>query len=316
MALSRREFLKIMGGTVTAALFSSVLFQGCKKVLRTLSQKTNVIWLRGLSCGGCSLSLLNSIDPDILTLVTQSIDLDYHQMLMAGSGDAAGEILDDALNSKNKDYILVVEGALPSVSGTMSTLGNKNGKPVSVADWVKRIAEKSYTADNLRGVIAVGTCASFGGMAASKNTSSGAMSVRKIVRPGIPVINVSGCPPHPDWIVGTLLHLMVHGTIDVDEYDRPLLYYGKTVHTYCSRLYDYKRGKFAKNWSDQGCLYNLGCLGIDSGCDITKRKWLGGAGSCTDCGSGCIGCTEMEFPDYGKRGLFEKKKAFRKYSAV
>ena len=83
------------------------------------------------------------------------------------------------------------------------------------------------------------------------------------------------------------------------------MYYGKTVHEQCNHLKDYERGKFADEWGDTGCLYKLGCIGMDSGCDIPTRKWVGGINSCTACGAGCIGCTEDVFPDYGKRGLFK-----------
>jgi len=133
---------------------------------------------------------------------------------------------------------------------------------------------------------------------------TGAVSLAQIMK-GKTVLNIPGCPPHPDWMVGTLLHVLLKGMPELDEYNRPKMYYGKTVHEQCERLSDYKAGKFAKHWGDEGCLYNVGCLGMDSCCDIPARKWLGGVNSCTQCGAGCIGCTEDVFPDYGRRGVFK-----------
>ena len=51
-----------------------------------------------------------------------------------------------------------------------------------------------------------------------------------------------------------------------------------------------------------------GCGGITLG-RIPKRKWVGGVSSCTDSGSGCIGCTEEVFPDIGGRGLYMHRMA-------
>jgi hydrogenase small subunit len=106
-------------------------------------------------------------------------------------------------------------------------------------------------------------------------------------------------------MVGTLLHVLLKGMPELDEYNRPLMYFGTTVHEKCERLPDYKRGRFAKHWGEEGCLYLLGCLGMDTGCDIPTRKWVGGMNTCTGCGSGCIGCTEPPFPDYGNRGIYK-----------
>jgi len=83
------------------------------------------------------------------------------------------------------------------------------------------------------------------------------------------------------------------------------MYYGKTVYEQCERLSYCKRGIIAKNWGDEGCLYTLGCLGMDTGCDVPTRKFNDGINSCTQSGAGCIGCTENVFPDYGKRGIFQ-----------
>ena len=76
---------------------------------------------------------------------------------------------------------------------------------------------------------------------------TGAVSASEIIKDKT-IINVPGCPPHPDWMIGTILHLILKGMPKLDEYGRPLLYFGKTVHEKCERLFYYKRGIFAKEW--------------------------------------------------------------------
>jgi hydrogenase small subunit len=304
MSLNRRDFLKLMGGTTAALAFPTVIWQGCKKALEEASKRLPVIWLQGLSCSGCSVSLLNKINPGIASVITEYISINFNQTIMAGTGDVAIRVLEEAVEKKRKDFVLVVEGSIPTKAVEFCTIGEVHGRRVGVREWVEKLGE------NAKLIVSVGTCSSFGGIPAAlpgdgRGNPTGAVSTAQLLK-GKTVVNISGCPPHPDWIVGTLLYVILKGELPkLDEYNRPLLYYGKTVHELCERLQEYKRGNFAKHWGDGGCLYQLGCLGMDSGCDIPKRKWVGSFNSCTNCGGGCIGCTEDVFPDYGKRGIFK-----------
>jgi hydrogenase small subunit len=309
MALNRREFLKIMGGTTAALAFPGVIFQGCKKALEKASERTNVIWLEGLSCSGCSVSLLNKLHPDLVTVITEHISLNYQGVVMGGTGTAATKVLEDAVNKQRKDFVLIVEGALPTKGEIFCTLGEMNGRHMGVREWVERLGKNAIA------VVSVGTCSAYGGIPAGISPAgkvpnqTGAVSVQEILKDKT-VLNIPGCPPHPDWMIGTLLHVLLKGMPELDQYNRPVMYFGKTVHENCERLNSYKRGIFAKQWGDgDGCLYNLGCLGMDSGCDIPVRKWNDGANSCTECGAGCMGCTEAAFPDYGKRGIYQHLQA-------
>lgn len=304
MALNRREFLKIMGGTTAALAFPGVMIQGCKKALEQASARTNVIWLEAQSCSGCSVSLLNKLNPDIVSVITEHISVNFQGVIMGGTGSSATKVLEEAVKKERKDFILIVEGSIPTKHALYSTEGEMDGRTISSREWIEKLGK------NAMAVVSVGTCSSFGGIPAGKSpvfgeNQTGAVSAQELLKDKL-VLNVPGCPPHPDWMVGTLLHVLLKGIPELDEYNRPKMFYGKTVHEQCERLYYYKRGIFAKEWGDgDGCLYNLGCLGMDSGCDIPKRKWNNGASSCTECGSGCIGCTEKVFPDYGKRGIYQ-----------
>lgn len=304
MAISRREFLKIMGGTTAAIAFPGVIIQGCKRALERASARTPVIWIQAQSCSGCSVSLLNSLDPDIATVVTQYISLNFHQTLMGGTGHVAINVIDEAVKKARNDYVLVVEGSIPTKDDMYCTLGMLNGHHVGVKKWVTDLAR------NAKVVLTAGTCSAFGGIPAAEirangDNPTGAKSVAEILGDNSKIINIPGCPPHPDWMIGTIMHLILKGTMpELDEHRRPKIYFGKTVHEQCEHLSAYKRGIFAQKWGDPGCLYKLGCLGMDTGCDIPRRKWVG-VNSCTGSGSGCIGCTEKPFPDYGNRGIYK-----------
>lgn len=302
MSLSRKQFLKLMGGTAAAFTFSGVVLQGCKKAIERAAARTPVIWIQAQSCSGCSVSLLNTVDPDIASVVTQHISLNFHQTLMGGTGHVAMKVLEEAVKKQRNDFVLVVEGSIPIGADEYCTIGEIDGHHVSARKWITELGSRA------KAIIAVGSCATFGGIpAAQPRDGSGnptsAKSLKDIL-PGKTIVNIPGCPPHPDWMVGTILHFILKGVPELDEYNRPKMFFGKTVHDQCEHLVDYKRGRFARHWGEPGCLYLLGCLGMDSGCDIPKRKWLG-VNSCTGSGSGCIGCTEPPFPDYGNRGIYK-----------
>ncbi len=307
MSLNRREFLKIMGGTAAVLTFPEVVFKGVKKSLQAAAKNTPVIWIQAQSCSGCSVSLLNTIDPDIPTLITEFISLNFHQTISGGTGDALMSVLHDAVKKDRKDFVLVVEGSIPTKNPLYNTLGAKNHHHIGADEWIKKLGK------NAKAVISVGTCAAFGGIPAAKGNVTGAVGVQDFFKKkkiDKPVINISGCPPHPDWMVGTIAYIIMKGKIpELDEYNRPKMYFGNTVHELCENLKYYRQGKFAKEWGDEGCLYNLGCLGMDSGCDVPSRKWVDGTNTCTGSGSGCIGCTEAVYPDTGKRGLYKHLEA-------
>jgi len=303
MDINRRDFLKLMGGAAAAITFPGVMLQGCRKALKKAAENTSVIWVQGQSCSGCSVSLLNGREPDIATLITEYISLNFHQTIMGGMGSTAVGVIEEAVKKKRKDYILVVEGSIPTKNYKYCTLGEVDGRHRGIREWIEKLGSSAMA------VIAVGSCAAFGGIPgaeirATGGNPTGAVPVSEILK-GSNVINIPGCPPHPDWMAGTVVHLLLKGMPKLDEYNRPLLYFSNTVHERCERLSYYKKGYFAKHWGDKGCLYLLGCLGMDTHCDIPVRKWVDGTNSCTGSGSGCIGCTEAVFPDTGSRGLYK-----------
>lgn len=263
-----------------------------------------VVWLQAAACTGCSVSLLNAQSPNIKNLLVDEvipglhINLRFHATVMAGSGEVALKYLDDTVELKKGDYILVVEGAIPTRDGGhYGTMGERDGAVVTMAD---RIAE---AADNALAVLAVGTCASFGGISAAAPNPSHAIPAAAFLKSrGIekPLVNIPGCPPHPDWIVGTIASVLLSGlptAADVDDLGRPLAFYGKLIHENCPRRAAFDEGRFARKFGEEGCLYELGCKGPVTYADCPTRRWNSSTNWVIGAGAPCNGCTQPEFPD-------------------
>ncbi|MDD4860393.1 MAG: hydrogenase small subunit [Dehalococcoidales bacterium] len=261
-----------------------------------------VVFLQAAACSGCAVSMLNTLSPTIKDVLIDQlvpgvhINLRFHPVIMAASGEIAIKALEDTAREKKDGYVLVVDGAVPINEG-YGMLGERNGKPVSMAQRVAELAQSAMA------IIAIGTCASFGGIAAAKPNPSGSVSVRQFLEnKGIdkPLINVPGCPPHPDWFIGTVSDVVLHGmpaAEALDEFLRPKLFYGKLIHENCPRRAYFDEGKFAKKPGEEGCLYELGCKGPITYADCPTRHWNSGTNWVIGAGAPCNGCTQPEFPD-------------------
>lgn len=263
-----------------------------------------VVWLQTAACTGCSVSLLNSASPTVRNLLIDQvvpgfhINLRFHATLMAGAGEPAIEVLEETAKEKKDGYILVVEGAIPTATDAVyGAIGERDGKPVSMEDRLVELARDAQA------ILAVGTCASFGGIPAAAPNPTGCKPVSKILEAkGIskPLVNIPGCPPHPDWFVGTVASIILNGLPkagDLDDNLRPLAFYGKLIHENCPRRAYFDEGKFAKKPGDEGCLYELGCKGPITYSDCPLRRWNNGTNWVIGAGAPCNGCTQPEFPD-------------------
>jgi hydrogenase small subunit len=271
---------------------------------KSKTEEHPVIWLQAATCTGCSVSVLNSVSPTIKNVLIDEvipgkhINLRYHATIMAGQGEAVLEEMQDTVKKNKGGYILVLEGAIPTAAdGAYDTLGEEGGKPVPMVSHVEKLAK------NAQAVIALGTCAAFGGIAAGSPNPSGSVSADRFFKDhGIdtPLVNVPGCPPHPDWFVGTLASILLKGLPkpeELDEHKRPKAFYGQLVHENCPRRAYFEEGKFAKNFSEPGCLNELGCKGPVSYADCPIRLWNHGVNWCIGAGGCCLGCSEPGFPD-------------------
>ena len=263
-----------------------------------------VIWFQASTCTGCSVSVLNSVSPTIKNVLIDEvvpgkhINLRYHATVMAGQGDAVIEEMEQTSENKKGGYVLVVEGAIPTAAnGAYGVVGEKGEVPITIASHAEHLSK------NAMAIIALGTCAAFGGIAAGAPNPSGSVGVDQFLKQrGIntPLINVPGCPPHPDWFVGTVASILLKGlpsADELDEYKRPKAFYGKLIHENCPRRAYFEEGKFAKKFGDPGCLNELGCKGPVTYADCPLRLWNHGTNWCIGSGGSCIGCVEPGFPD-------------------
>jgi len=265
-----------------------------------------LLWLQASCCGGETVSLLNAEQPDLLTTFDLlGVDLVWHPALSRMQGPAAEDLLAQCVSGQKKLDILVVEGAVPTGEGDA---------PHAIGPQEPSIAEKvTSLAAVARYVMAAGTCACFGGVmcSGSKRTQAvglqfqreqpgGLLGADFRSRAGLPVVNVSGCPAHPDWITGTLTELGAESIrqSDLDRYGRPKIFYSKLAHHGCPRNEYYEFKASALEYSQQGCLFeNLGCKGTQCDSDCNERLWLARTGSCTRGGFPCLSCTSPKWPD-------------------
>ncbi|GAB4271970.1 MAG: hydrogenase small subunit [Pararhodobacter sp.] len=267
----------------------------------------NLLWLQSAGCGGCTMSLLCAEDPNVLDLLeTAGIRLLWHPTLSQQTGAEVRELLTRVEAGDEPLDILCVEGAIlrgPAGTGRFQLLA---GTGRSVLDWVQALAARA------RHVVAVGSCAAFGGVSSAGDNITDAVGLQYEGRhpggalptgfrggAGLPVINVAGCPTHPGWVTETLL-MLADGTMGpeaLDELARPLFFTETLAHHGCPRneFYEYKAS--ALKLSQQGCLMeHLGCVGTQAAADCNIRTW-NGEGSCTRAGYPCINCTAPEFEE-------------------
>ena len=291
MRMTRRDFIRLCSGSAVGLGLSGMFIPDVVKALeKAANGNPPVVWLQGQGCSGCSVSLLNTVHPSISEVLLKIISMRYHPTVMAAAGDLAISALDDTIEKHEGEFILIVEGAIPTAHGGIyATLGESNGKELTLLDWTKKLGSSA------KAVVAVGTCASFGGIPSGAPNPTGAKPVHRILDK--PVINVPGCPPHPDWMIGTLAHVLLYGIPELDQFGRPVLFYGKNIHENCQNFSYYNEGKFAQKLGDDGCLMELGCKGPLAHADCYERHWNNGVNWCIGAKAPCIACCEPDFPD-------------------
>jgi hydrogenase small subunit len=271
---------------------------------KILPKELPVIWVQGAGCTGCSVSVLNSVSPSIKNVLVdevipgQHVNLRFHPTVMAGQGNPAIEVLDNTAQHKKGGYVLVVEGSVPTAQGGIHcTIGEEKGEEVTLVSKVKSLASDALA------VVALGTCATYGGIPAARPNLTQCLGVADVLIEAnitTPVVNIPGCPPHPDWFVGTLASVLLFGLPkpeDLDEVGRPKAFFGALIHDNCPRRAYYDENKFAKKLSDPGCLYEIGCKGPVTYADCPIRLWNNGVNWCVGSGAPCVGCCEPGFPD-------------------
>ena len=267
----------------------------------------NILWLQSAGCGGCTMSLLCAESPGVFDVLGDAgLRFLWHPALSEETGGEVRTLLAQVEAGEVPLDILCIEGSIltgPNGTGKFQMFSG-TGRPM--LEWVRNLAPLAEH------VVAVGTCAAFGGVTSAGGNPAGAVGVQYDgkapggalpetfrSKSGLPVINVAGCPTHPDWVTETLLLIaadeMQKGALDA--LSRPLFYAENLVHHACPKneFYEYKAS--AEKPGEMGCMMeHLGCVGTQAVGDCNIRGWNGGS-SCTRAGYACINCTAPEFEE-------------------
>jgi NiFe hydrogenase small subunit HydA len=261
---------------------------------------TSLYWLQLGGCGGDSMSLLNADSPGIVDLLTLlDIEVVWHPSLSNGSALEHRELVDQLASGERTLDVLCLEGSIirgPGGTGMYDAIDNKPKKDLMAA-----------LAKQARFVIAVGTCASFGGIGADGETEAtgaqffkwekgGFLGTAFTARSGLPVVNLPGCPCHCDVLAGTLTALVSGRPLPLNQHNSPLEWYGMLVHQGCTRSEYHEYRVEERAFGERGCLFfHLGCHGPLAFGPCNKVLW-NRRSSKTRVGVPCIGCTRPDFP--------------------
>ncbi len=306
--VNRRDFMKWVSAT-TATLMLPPMFAPLVAEATELMNRVPVIWIELQDCAGNTEALLRSSAPTVDDLLFDVLSLEFHHALMACAGNDAEHQLDDAVEHFKGKYLLFVEGSIPTaMNGNYGTIGP------SGETFQEHLARLSKDA---AAVVAVGTCATFGGVPAASPNPTGAVGVMDLVK-GKPIVNIPACPANPANMVGVVLHYVLTGQVpELDSLLRPKFAFGYRIHDNCERRAHFDAGEFVEEWGDEGaknnwCLYKVGCKGPMTFNNCSIIRYNDGANWQVGVGRGCIGCSE---PDFWDKYAYERPMATARIKA-
>jgi hydrogenase small subunit len=285
-SVSRRDFIKVCGAAAAAVGLPASAAEKMADAVQ--ARKPSVIWLQFQECTGCTESLLRTGHPDVAQVILDLISLDYTETLMAAAGHQAEAALESAILAAGGKFICVVEGAIPvKDGGNYCRIG-----PRTALQIVQEVAGRAAA------VIAIGSCASWGGVPSADPNPTGASGVSDVLKDK-PVVNIPGCPANPYNLLGTILQFATFGTLPaLDDKGRPRFAYERFIHDDCPRRPHFDAGRFAQGYGDVGhrqgyCLYKIGCKGpkTRNNCSLVSYVDVVGAWP-VGIGAQCFGCSE------------------------
>jgi quinone-reactive Ni/Fe-hydrogenase small subunit len=291
--IERRDFMK-WASAVTGMLMLPASFTPLVADAALLMNRAPVIWLELQDCAGNSEALLRADGPKIDEIVLDIISLEFHETLMAPAGYGAEKQLDDAMETFKDKYLLFVEGSVPVGAGKEWCTIGANAE--TFYDHLMRVSKHAAA------VVAVGSCATFGGVPAASPNPTGAVGVMDVVK-GKPIINIPACPANPANMVGVILHYLLTGQVpELDSLLRPKFAFGYRIHDNCERRAHFDAGEYVEEWGDEGaknnfCLYKVGCKGPMTFNNCSIVRYNEGVNWPIGVGRGCIGCSEPDFWD-------------------
>ena len=259
-----------------------------------------VYWLQGGGCGGDTYSLLSSDFPDITEIFsTLHLELLWHPTISSHDHTVHEHLLAQLISGDRPLDILIVEGSIlcgPAGTGMFDTIRGRAKKELFLS-----------LAHQAQWVVAMGTCAAFGGFGTDhaveatglqflKGKRGGALGEHFTAGSGMPVINLAGCPCHHDVIAGTLLALAADTPLALDEFQRPMEWYNTMVHQGCTRNEYHEYRIEESDFGEMGCLFfHMGCAGPLVPGPCNRLLW-NRQSSKPRAGVPCFGCTDPEFP--------------------
>ncbi len=290
--VNRRDFLKFCGlMAATLALPGNGIMRIAKAL--AASPRPPVVWLEFQGCTGDTESFLRTSQPTIDEFLLDRISLDYHETLMTPAGYGAELSLSDVVQAHPGQYIAIVEGSIPMANGGVyCTIQGRTALSI-----LQEVAGSALA------VIAAGSCAFDGGLAAAVPNPTGAVGVGGAM-PGLRnLINLPGCPANAVNIAAVLVHFLTYGTLPAtDGMHRPTFAYSREIHDHCERKPFNEDGLFVRAWGDEGhrkgwCLERMGCRGPETHSNCYNVKWNDGTSWPIGAGHNCVGCTNPHFWD-------------------
>lgn len=263
---------------------------------------TTLFWLQTGACGGDSLAILSAEAPSLEGLLADhGVELLWHPSLSHQPMRRHDQIVERILAGEQALDILCVEGSIVTAPRGTGLYDSYRGR--AKMDLVRDLAARAGA------VVAMGTCAAFGGVHAATPNPSDCIGLQfdkaapgGLFAPdwrssrGLPVINVAGCPAHPHAMTQTLAWLAAGLPLRLDGLNRPTAHFSSMVHQGCTRNeyheYDIEETELGGN----ACLFfNLGCQGPMTQAVCNSDLW-NGVSSKTRAGVPCFGCTAPTFP--------------------
>jgi hydrogenase small subunit len=283
-------------------------------------EKVHAFWFAGMSCDGCSVSVTGATSPSVESLLLGTHPglprvILHHPVINMEAGPIYTRAAETAVRGDlDAPYVIILEGSITDELKAMETGGywvaqgeepwgpDGADRAVTTNEWIARLAGGAAAS------LAIGTCATWGGIPSSDGNPTGAMSLMDFLgkdyrsRFGLPVVNVPGCAPVGDnfteTVAAILYFLQGFGPLpEFDELGRPAWLFSETVHRHCVRGAYYEEGSFGDDFGDANCLVEIGCWGPVVNCNISSRGAIRSVGGCMNAGGACIGCTMPGFPD-------------------
>jgi hydrogenase small subunit len=282
-------------------------------------EKVHAFWFAGMSCDGCTVSVTGATAPSIEQLLMGAHPgiprvVLHHPVVNMESGPNYLRAHELALRGElDGPYVIILEGSAADETLSDATGGYWSGqgeepwgdggelRTVTTSEWLARLSPGAAAS------IAIGTCATWGGVPSAEGNVTGAMSLMDFLGKeyrsafGLPVVNVPGCAPIGDnfteTVAAILYFLQGFGPLpEFDELGRPAWLFGETVHRHCVRGAYYEEGVYAHDFGDPECLVEIGCWGPVVNCNITSRGAINHVGGCMNAGGACIGCPSTRSP--------------------